>query len=220
MPGFSEDVAAIKPKLKDLPLRWEGKASILDMKQANYYWKMTEWWAFYFELLCKRHLCPPLTMPGEKIGKVQWDAQLSIHWDLKAKAIKSDSQTCILNDEMSTRATVADGGELGLLIALCDVEYNDVDRSFQRWRTELQGGKSKYTLEREQRTSNSRYRKTLAVPVEALFIRLTARALEELSIMAQGRNSNGRPRPKKFMFDLERHAHLIEDRQPLGRPLA
>lgn len=220
MPGYSEDAEKIKENLSLVPLRWEGKACVLEMKDAKYHWRQTEWWAFYFELLCKRHLCPPLTMPGDRSGTVLWDAKRSINWDLKAKAIKTDSSSFILNDVTAMEASVKAYGEHGVLIALCDVEYNDVNRTFQNWRTELQGGKSKYTLDREQRTSASRYRKTLAALVELLFVRIDAKALKRMTYMAQGRNSNGKPRPLKYMFDTETCADLVTDRVVVGKPLS
>lgn len=220
MSGYSDDVTAIKVKLKDIPLRWEGKACVLEMKTEQYHWRQTEWWAFYFELLCKRHLSPPFTMPGDRCGTVLWDAKRSINWDLKAKAIKTDSTSFILNDVSAMDASVKAHGEHGVLIALCDVEYNDANRTFQNWRTELQGGKSKYTLARELRTSASRYRKTLAVLVEVLFVRIDGKALTRMAYMAQGRNSNGKARPRKYMFDLESCADLVTNRVVVGKPLA
>lgn len=159
-------------------------------------------------------------MPGDRYGTVRWDARGSINWDLKAKAIKSDSASFILNGVSAMRQSIREHREHGVVIALCDVEYNDATRSFQRWRTALQGGKSLYTLARERRTSHSRYRKTLAVLVELLFVRVDAAALERLSLMAQGRNSNGKPRPRKYMFDLDECADMVTDRLVVGRPLA
>lgn len=218
--AFSDDAKEIRPLLKRLPLRWEGKSCVLEMQDLKYNWRQVEWWAFYFELLCSRHLCPPLVMPGERVGTVKWDAKGRINWDFKAKAIKSDSHSFILNDVEATKASVRKNGEHGVLIALCDVEYNDADRSFQKWRTELQGGKSKYTLAREARTSTSRYRKTLAVLVEVLFVRLDQAALKKLDFMAQGRNSNAKARPKKYLLDLETCGQFVTDRVILGKPLA
>ena len=83
-----------------------------------------------------------------------------INWDLKAKAIKSDDHKVILNDRAAMEDSIARHGFHGEIIALCDVEYNDINRSFQRWHSELKGGLSKYEKERKQRTSVSRYRKT------------------------------------------------------------
>jgi len=99
--------------------------------------------------------------------------------------------------------SIADKGFHGEIIALCDVEYNDNDRSFQKWHTELKGGKSNYELERENRTSVSRYRKTKAELTEIALIILKKDDLDLLATMKQGRNSNGASRPEKYMLDLE-----------------
>lgn len=59
-------------------------------------------------------------------------------------AIKSDDHKCILNDCGAIDATIKKYGEHGVLIALCDVEYNDVNRTFQKWHSKLKGGLSAY----------------------------------------------------------------------------
>jgi hypothetical protein len=94
-------------------------------------------------------------------------------------------------------------GYHGEVIALCDVEYNDINRTFQKWHMELIGKKSKYVQERELRTSDSRYRKTKAEWVEILILILGESDLIKLDIMKQGRNSNGMPRKPKYMLNLE-----------------
>jgi hypothetical protein len=58
-------------------------------------------------------------------------------------------------------------------------------------------------MERENRTSISRYRKTKAELTEIVLLVLQKNDLEKLAIMCQGRNSNGKPRPEKYMLDLE-----------------
>lgn len=98
------------------------------------------------------------------------------------------------------------------MIALCDVEYNDVDRNFQKWHTRLKGGLSDYEQARRKRTQVSRYRKTRALLREILFLRFDQTSLENLGEMRQGRNSNGKPRPVKYMIDLEALEGLIVDR--------
>ena len=40
--------------------------------------------------------------------------------------------------------------------------------------------------------------------IEILFVIFNASDLNNLLIMKQGRNSNGQPRPPKYMLDLER----------------
>ncbi len=100
----------------------------------------------------------------------------------------------------------------GLIVALCDVEYNDDDRTFQRWQEELKGGKSRYEIEREQRTSVSRYRKTQAVLIEILFLVITSKNVKFLDFYHQGRNSDGTPRPPKYMLDLEMAYKFLVDK--------
>ena len=131
-----------------------------------------------------------------------------------------DFQLFILNDQTAMKASIAEHGEHGLIVCLCDVEYNDKDRTFQKWREELQGGKSAYQIARALRTSNSRYRKVLAVPVELVFMRFDQGSLDRLGTMRQGRNSNGKPRPIKYSVSLTKCADLIEHIETVGEPLS
>jgi hypothetical protein len=95
---------------------------------------------------------------------------------------------------------------------LCDVEYNDVNRTFQQWHSELKGGLSAYEKERRTRTEVSRYRKTKAELAELLFLRFDEAAVNRMGCMNQGRNSNGAPRPPKYMLDLEDVDGILVDR--------
>lgn len=211
-PAFSEDIAKAKAALSDLPRVWEGKNSVLELKEANYNWKQMEWWAFYFEHLCHQRLRGKFEIPGERFGTVGFDLKGRVNWDLKAKAIKSDEHKCILNDCSAIDNSIAKYGEHGVIIALCDVEYNDVNRTFQQWHSELKGGLSAYEKERRTRTAVSRYRKTKAELAEVLFLRLDTAGVARMGQMKQGRNSNGAPRPPKYMLDLEDVDGLLMDR--------
>lgn len=208
----SSDVARLKPLIERFPCEWDGKTSVLALKAANYHWKQMEWWAFYFELLCRQNLSSVLAMPGERIDRVSFDAHGKTNWDFKSKAIKSDDHRAILNDKVATDKSIAAHGMHGAILALCDVEYNDEDRSFQKWHSELKGGLSKYEVERRARTQVSRYRKTRATLREVLFVRFDAKTVARLDLWKQGRNSNGRPRPVKYMLDLESLDDLLLDR--------
>ena len=68
---------------------------------------------------------------------------------------------------------------------------------------ELKGGYSDYERSRMRRNATSRYRKTHATLVELLFVVIDESHLDNLPQMHQGRNSNGKPRPPKYMIDLE-----------------
>jgi hypothetical protein len=212
MSAFSRDIVNTKLALAGLPCDWEGKKSVLELKQADYNWRQMEWWAFYFEYLCQQRLSSTFEIPGERFGSVGFDLKGCVNWDIKAKAIKSDDHKCILNDCNAINATIDKYGEHGVLIALCDVEYNDVNRTFQKWHSKLKGGLSIYEKERRTRTAVSRYRKTRALLAEILFLRLDKAAIERLGQMKQGRNSNSRPRPPKYILDLEDVDGLLVDR--------
>jgi hypothetical protein len=205
MSGIEADVGEAVRLIKTFPRHWEGRETILKMKEADYGWKQVEWWAFYFELLFQQANAERgyFTIPGEKFGSTTFDVKGACDWDLKGKATKTDSESAILNDTSAVDATIEKHGRYGVMIALCDVEYNDDDRAFQRWREELQGGKSKYQLEREKRTAHSRYRKTQADLKEVLFLCFDKDTIQECGTMRQGRNSNAKPRPLKYMVDLE-----------------
>lgn len=210
--AFCEDITQASGALSSCNSYWEGKAAILELKDADYNWRQMEWWAFYFEYkaMCLRNV--GFSMPGEKFNSVVFDATRNVNWDLKAKAVKSDNHLAILNDVRAMNESARQRGEHGVMLALCDVEYNDEHRTFQRWHTELKGGASKYERERQARTSLSRYRKTNARMSEILFLRFTVDDLSVLPQMRQGRNSNGRPRPPKYMLDLEESVELIAGR--------
>ncbi len=188
------------------------KKCVLELKEADYNWRQMEWWAFYFEYLCRARLKDSFEIPGETFGTVTFDAKRKINWDFKAKAIKSDDHRSILNDKNATLQSIKSHGSHGIIIAMCDVEYNDVDRVFQKWHAELKGGLSKYEKERIARTSASRYRKTKAELQELLFLCIHAGNIKELDTMRQGRNSNGKPRPEKFMHDFEKIDHFLESK--------
>jgi transposase-like protein len=210
--GFSKDIAKAKAALATLPQDWDGKKSVIELKEADYNWRQMEWWAFYFEHLCRLRLAQTFQIPGERFGTVRFDLKGCVNWDLKSKAIKSDDHKCILNDKQATNASIITHGEHGVIIALCDVEYNDENRTFQKWHTQLKGGLSDYEKERRTRTEVSRYRKTHAILREILFLHLDKSSVIRLGEMRQGRNSNGRPRPVKYMMDLEGIEGFFVDR--------
>lgn len=208
------DVKSAKALLSDLPVKWDGKKSVLKLKEANFNWRQMEWWGFYFEHLCYNRLGNSFSIPGDRYGKARtacFDMKGSINWDLKAKAIKSDDHRSILNDTEAMNRSIREYGAHGLIIALCDVEYNDENRTFQKWHQKLKGGKSKYEIKREQRTSISRYRKTHATLQEILFLVVTSKNISALGIHHQGRNSNGKPRPPKYMLDYDTIKKFLVD---------
>jgi len=200
---YKKDIKLLKANLINLPKFWDGKESILELKEANYQWRQMEWWAFYFEYKVRNLLADKFSFPGDQYENVSFDFKGAINWDLKAHAIKSNEHKVILNDKLAMEKSIEKMGCHGEIIALCDVEYNDNDRTFQKWHTELKGGKSEYELAREERTSISRYRKTKAELTEIILLLITKENIEDLDVHKQGRNSNGSPRNPKYVLDIE-----------------
>lgn len=91
----ASDIELIKSDLLKMPILWEGKACVLELKEANYNWKQMEWWAFYFEHKFQSIFKLTFQFPGEKFDRVNFDLKGEINWDLKAKAIKSDDHKVI-----------------------------------------------------------------------------------------------------------------------------
>lgn len=107
------------------------------------------------------------------------------------------------------RSSARDYGEHGVIIAMCDVEYNDEDRSFQKWHDQIKGEPSSYVQRRRAEGARSRYRKSRADLAQILFYCFDDTTLEDLNTFRQGRNSNDTPRPVKFMLNLEKHQEHV-----------
>lgn len=204
MRTYINDIDILKSKLSDLPKEWDGKTSILELKEADYNWRQMEWWAYYFEFKARQVLQSYFNFPGDRFGNVSFDLRGSINWDLKSSAIKRYNHNIILNDKTAMDASLEKDYYHGEIIALCDVAYDDHDRSFQKWHTALKGGLSQYETERISRTPISRYRKTKAILTEIAIIVFKNDDFKKLNIMKQGRNSNGSPRKEKYMLNLEK----------------
>lgn len=202
--SIQRDIDILKPLLAELPVVWDGKGAILEMKERGFQWRQMEWAGFYFELLCRDRIGETFAVPGKKYGKVSFDFFGAANWDMKAIAIKTDRHSAILNDIAATDASVAEFGAHGIVMALIDVEYNDEDRTFQKWHSQLKGGLSDYAKERMARNATSRYRKTSAILRQILFLSIDENNINKLGVHAQGRNSDGSPRNPKYLLNIEK----------------
>lgn len=199
--------------LQDVPQEWDGKKSILEMKDGgSKQWRQMEWIGFYFEFLCEKFLSSqesnllPIVAKDEKglFGNVQFDGFFEIPWDYKAHATNTSSHKVIINDRQAIESAIKDYGAVGVIMAIGDVEYNDENRMFQKWHSELKGGKSEYEKERIKRGAWSRLRKTKFTLRQILFIKLNGEVLENAESFQSGfRNADGNPRREKVSLDLE-----------------
>ena len=206
---YKEDVKVIRESLKDIPVNWDGKSSIKELKSKDFQWRQMEWMGFYFEYLCEKYLATKgFKIPGEKYGKVEFDSIRNINWDMKSSAIQSNNHTCILNDQVAFDKSIEKYGSHGIILAMLDVEYNDENRSFQKWHSKLKGGLSEYERKRIERNAASRYRKTKAKVIQILLLVITDSNKEYLGTYKQGRNSNDKSRNFKYMLNIKKSDHF------------
>jgi hypothetical protein len=203
---FFEVSKNISEVLKNLPTFWDGKEAILEMKEAGFtHWKQMEWIGWYFQFLCEKFLKNIIQIPGPNFRNARFDGFLKIPWDFKAHAINTSSHQIIVNDSEAIAKGIENFGSVGLILAMGKVEYNDEERTFQKWHEELKGGKSKYELERIKRGAWSRLRKTKFILKQISFIRIDDNVLVKCgSFQRDFRNSNGKPRREKVLLDLEK----------------
>ncbi|PKP57281.1 MAG: hypothetical protein CVT89_04770 [Candidatus Altiarchaeales archaeon HGW-Altiarchaeales-2] len=196
----------ISEKFNEIPIHWDGRKAILEMKDANFpHWRQTEWMGFYFQFLCEKLLNNYLKIPGPKYGNPEFDGFKEIPWDMKAHATNTSSHQIIVNDSEATTKAIKDFGCVGLILAIGEVKYNDDERTFQRWHGELKGGKSKYELERIKRGAWSRLRKVEFNLRQISFVIIDDSVLAKSgSFQKDFRNANGNPRNEKVLLDLEK----------------
>ena len=208
-----KEAARIAGALRSLPRLWDGKDAISHLREIDYHWRQMEWIGYYFEALCRERLgACGFAVPGEKFGRVEFDCKDRINWDFKASAIKSGNHKAVLNDKRAIEESIERNGAHGIALALVDVEYNDENRSFQKWHSALKGGLSDYEKERIRRNAVSRYRKTRAELHQILLLAVTAENSGSLALFRQGRNADGSPRNPKYMLDVEKAGAFEVDR--------
>ena len=203
---FFKIAKEISKEIKTISVFWDGRKSILEMKEAGFnQWRQMEWIGWYFQFLCGRILKNIMEIPGPKYGNVQFDGFKQIPWDFKSHAINTSSHQIIVNDSEATANAIKDFGCVGLILAMGEVKYNDDKRTFQKWHEALKGGKSKYELERIKRGAWSRLRKVEFKLEQISFIKIDDNVLVKCgSFQRDFRNANGKPRREKVLLDLEK----------------
>jgi hypothetical protein len=202
--AFEDELNAIATVVRqNTPLIMDGRTCVQEMKDlADANWKQVQWQGFYFEMKAANALTSQLGGGRQKLFNTSFDYVRNFIWDLKAHSSENETGTsssgCILNDSRAIEQAVEETG-LGFIILSGEPTY---DRDFTRWHKDFRGGgdgepgrtlKSKFTSQ----------------SLDIFFVpnptRLeSARNKKELSINAQGKNSNGKPRPPKYSIDLKR----------------
>jgi hypothetical protein len=189
----------LKIKLQNLNKVWDGKASILEMKNNNSpHWRQMEWIGFYGEYAIRKALINQSTirLQGDAFGKVAFDLAGVINWDIKAHP--NSTAGAILNDCEATDLSIAKNNYHGLIVLCVDCQF-DSTGNFKQWHDELKGGKSDYEQARIARGAPSRKRKVSAVLTDVKLILLDASNINQLGKAQEGwRNSDGGIRRAKY----------------------
>lgn len=202
---ITDTVENLRLAAQNMPKVWDGRAAILEMKNAGYkHWRQMEWIGFYFQFLCEKHFDGLVEMPGVTYGRTEFDAFHQISWDFKAHASNTTTHNVIANDAEAIANTLSDYGYYGLILAVGEVEYNDEERTFKNWHDQLKEGISQYELNRIERGAISRRRKTEFALSEIHFICLNSETLSQCSGSFQEgfRNADGSPRRAKVMINI------------------
>ena len=188
----AEGAALVEALRRGLPDHWDGRASILEMRESgSTQWRQMEWAGFYFEekvreLLNEAHPTPPVGGPRVRFGSTVFDyASATRVWDAKAHTAMRvllpdgepyrDSKDAVswLNDARAMRECVELQG-LGFLVAE-GLSGLDATGEFKEWHKAL-GSEGKKGREYVPSTGRSRPRKAAFTPLE-----LRAVWLEDLS---------------------------------------
>jgi hypothetical protein len=202
--SFSDELSAIsKVVTANTPLVMDGKICVQEMQEledAN--WKQVQWQGFYFEMKAVNALTSELGGGRRKLFNTSFDYVRNFIWDLKAHSSEneggSSTSSCILNDSRAIELAAGQSG-VGFVILSGKPTY---DREFTKWHKEFRGGGE----EEPRRTLKSSFQ---SESLDIFFVPTVQRleravAIGEMSINAQGKNSNGKPRPPKYGIDLNR----------------
>ncbi len=164
-----------------------------------------KWNGFYFEFLCQKYFEKIMKFHKIIYGNVKFDGFYIVPFDFKAHALNTETHQVIINDTEATMKAIKEYGCVMVIMALGEVKYNDVARTFQKWHEEIKGGKSDYELERIKRGALSRLRKCEFDLKEIMLIKIDNKTLKKCgSFQKNFRNSDGSPRRSKVLLDLEK----------------
>ena len=106
----------LKQRLDIIPKFWDGKKSILELKENNFQWRQIEWIGFWFEYWCKNNLSDIMEIPyHNKIKNVTFDAFWKFPWDFKTHAI-NNGRYVIVNACSAIEHAISEFGYFGLVI--------------------------------------------------------------------------------------------------------
>ena len=200
-----ETVEKLRLASQNMPKVWDGRESILEMKDANFkYWKQMEWMDFYFKFLCQKHFTGIIDMPGKKYGITGFDAFREISWDFKVDSVDPGAYSVNANDSEAIAGTINNYGYYGIILAIGSMEY-DEEMSFKKWHDELRGKVSKYDTNKINNGIMSRTRKTIFILEEIHFICFNNETVHQCCGFLQDcaiKADSNRPKEKEVIIDI------------------
>ncbi len=208
--NLNEAIMALEHVLTKFPAHWDGKESILKMKNEGYpHWRQNEWIGFFFQFLCDKYLksIPGISIPGTKYGRSEFDGNLVIDWDFKSHPLLNKfgkpANELIANDMEATLLSLEENQKIGLIVACGYATFDDETMSFRKWHKDLKGGDSAYSLANIARGAKKRaYKTAFAVQSINLYVLDRQDVHNQGSFQKGMRNSNGNPRREKLSIDL------------------
>ncbi len=190
----------------NMPKTWDGRESILEMKEAGFkYWRHTEWMDFYFKFLCQKYFTEIIDLPGKKYGITEFDAFSEISWDFKADSVNRGTYSVTANDAEGIANTISDYGYYGIILAIGDIKFDDKETSFKKWHDELRGEVSKYDSNKINRGIMSRTRKIIFILEEIHFICFNNETIHQCCGLFRdsfGATGSSKPKRKEVRIDI------------------
>lgn len=191
---------------QQMPKIWNGRKSILEMKDADFkQWQQVEWLDSYFKFSCQKHFDGIIDIPGKKYSNTEFDAFREISWDFKVDSVDAETYSLIANDAEGIADTVNDYGSYGMILAIGDIEYDDKGVSFKKWHDELKGRVSKYDTNKINNGVMSRTRIKTFTLEEIHFICFNNETLHQCCGLFQdslGEIHSNRPKEKEVRIDI------------------
>lgn len=189
--------------ISNLQKKWEGKATILEMRDGGCsQWKQMEWPGWYFQWKCETILKEVgFTIPGPCFGNVEFDGFKTIPWDFKAHTMQSGTSVPT-NGLSEIQEAIQEYGAVGFIVGCGEAEYDQNPFPFKAWVDSLKGEISDYEINRIKRNAPSRVRKTAFTLKKLAFVIVDKDYKTYKEFQGGMRNSDGTPRKRKMMLDL------------------
>ena len=204
--NFSSTCHVVHRALSQLPNFWDGKESVLFMRNHGCHnWRQMEWPGWFFQFQCERILSREcgFEIPGPAYGNVRFDGLSVIPWDFKVHTDNAGQAKVPTNGYQEVMQALQQYGKVGFIIACGDAIFDDENASFKAWHDSLKGETSAYEQERIRRGAPSRRRKAGFSFRSLEFIFVDPTTIQYCGRFQSGmRNSNGTPRLAKVMLDL------------------